>query len=146
MRRVEPAEELVTLESAAALERGIRVIPVLGQGAEMPRAIDLPEDLKGLASLNALEISDTRFRADVDRLIETLEAPIQESPTGSVFVGRDQGMSALKAALDDTLAGLGRLVMLVGKMWIRRPSSTRPVDLLRLREFDGPHQPVNRRA
>ncbi len=149
-RRLEDPEDLVKLEIAAALERGIRVIPVLVQGAQMPRATDLPEDLKGLASRNVLEISDTRFRADVDRLIETLEVPMQVSPTGSVFVGRDQGMAALKAALDDTLAGLGRLAMLVGKNWICRLPRALAVGWLRLHESDGANRPgsgqVNRRA
>ena len=140
VRRLENPEDLVKLEIAAALGRGIRVIPVLVQGTQMPRVTDLPEDLKGLASLNALEISDTRFRADVDRLIEALEAPTHEQPTVSV-VGREWEMSALKAALDDTLAGLGRLAMLVGKIWIRRPSRATAVGLMRLRESDGANRP-----
>lgn len=36
------------------------------------RSADLPNNLQQLASLNALEVSDTRFHADVDRLIEAL--------------------------------------------------------------------------
>ena len=72
---MENPADLVRLEIAAALERDIRVIPVLVQGVQMPLEIELPEDLKGLASRNALEVSDTRFRYDVDRLIEALEAP-----------------------------------------------------------------------
>ena len=35
--------------------------------------------------------------------------------TGSVFVGRQGEMAALKAALDEVLSGKGRLVMLVGE-------------------------------
>ena len=148
-RRLEDPVDLVRLEIATALERGIRVIPVLVQGAQMPQATDLPEDLKRLASRNALEISDTRFRSDVDRLIEALEAPTQERPTGGVFVGQDQEMSAVKAALADTLADLGRLVMLVGE-WICRASRARTVDLPRLRESykanRAGHEPVTSRS
>ena len=43
----------------------------------MPRGTDLPDGLKELASRNALELSDVHFRADVERLIEALEAPTQ---------------------------------------------------------------------
>ncbi len=45
-RRLDQPDDLVRLEIATALERGIRVVPVLLQGAEMPRGIDLPEGLK----------------------------------------------------------------------------------------------------
>jgi len=125
-RRLEDPADLVRLEIATALERDIRVIPVLVQGAEMPRETDLPEDLKGLAHRNALEVSDNRFRSDVEQLIEALDAPITEpladsvfvepvQLSGSGFVGRDREMEELNRALDETLAGHGRLVMLAGE-------------------------------
>ena len=43
-RRLKDPADLVKLEIATALERDIRVIPVLVQGAQMPRIVDLPED------------------------------------------------------------------------------------------------------
>jgi hypothetical protein len=49
------------------------VIPVLVQGAVMPRADQLPGDLAKLARRNALEIGDTRWRYDFDRLMEVIE-------------------------------------------------------------------------
>ena len=39
---------------------------------------------------------------------------------GGVFVGRQREMAELMAALDDAIAGHGRLVMLVGEPGIRR--------------------------
>jgi len=72
-RRLDNPEDFVRLEIATALDRNIRVIPVLVRGATMPRSTDLPDVLKKLSRRNALEISDTRFHYDVDRLIETLE-------------------------------------------------------------------------
>jgi formylglycine-generating enzyme required for sulfatase activity len=72
-RRLDNPEDFVRLEIAAALDRNIRVIPVLVRGATMPRSMDLPDALEKLARRHALEISDTRFHYDVDRLIETLE-------------------------------------------------------------------------
>ena len=74
-RRLDDPEDLVRLEIATALERGIRVLPVLVEGAREPRSLDLPDGLKLLGRCSALELSDTRFRSDVYRLIEALEAP-----------------------------------------------------------------------
>ena len=71
-RRLENPEDLVRLEIAAALERDIRVIPVLVQGARMPVATDLPEGLTALARRNSVEVSDNRFRTDIEQLIEAL--------------------------------------------------------------------------
>jgi hypothetical protein len=42
-------------------------------GAKMPAASALPGPLKGLAQLNAVEISDTRWAYDVGRLIEAVK-------------------------------------------------------------------------
>lgn len=56
-RRLEDPDDMVRLEIATALNRGIPVIPVLVQGAQMPRGNDLPDGLKPLASRNALEVS-----------------------------------------------------------------------------------------
>jgi tetratricopeptide (TPR) repeat protein len=72
--RLTNPEDFVRLEIAAALERNIRIIPVLVQDAPMPRSADLPDDLKRLSRRNALEISDTRFHSDVDRLITVLDS------------------------------------------------------------------------
>jgi hypothetical protein len=45
-RRIDHPEDSVRLEIATALKRNIRVIPVLVDGALMPRSSDLPDDLK----------------------------------------------------------------------------------------------------
>ena len=124
-RRLENPEDLVRLEIATALERDIRVIPVLVQGTRMPVAADLPEGLTALARRNSVEVSDARFRTDIEQLIEALEAPterladtvfVEPAPTtSSTFVGRDREMAELNKALDEALTGQGRLVMLVGE-------------------------------
>ena len=72
-RRLDNPEDFVRLEVAAALQRNVRVVPVLVGGAAMPRMQQLPEPLALLSRRNALEISDTRFHSDVDRLIKALE-------------------------------------------------------------------------
>ncbi len=60
-RRIDSAEDLLRREIAAALRRGILVLPVLGSGASMPEPGDLPEDLRGLSRIQALKMTDMRF-------------------------------------------------------------------------------------
>ncbi len=125
-RRLENPEDLVRLEIATALERDLRVIPVLVQGARMPVATDLPEGLEALARRNSVEVSDNRFRTDIEQLIGALQTPTSDQvadtvfveptqPSDSGFVGRDREMADLRVALDEALSGHGRLVMLVGE-------------------------------
>jgi TIR domain len=72
-RRLDNSEDFVRREIATALRREIRVIPVLVDGAVMPRQNDLPDDLKPLVRRNALPVSDTRFDDDCQRLVTAIE-------------------------------------------------------------------------
>ena len=72
-RRLDDPNDFVFLEVRAALTRDIPVIPLLVDGASMPRPALLPEELQPLAKLSALPISSGSFRADEDALIRTLE-------------------------------------------------------------------------
>ena len=108
-RRLDRPDDLVRLEVASALNRGIQVIPVLVGGAEMPQAADLPHDLLKLARLQALEVSDVRFHHDVHQLIQALDgskAPAARGASGTArraaerFVARWQwGLGALALVL-----------------------------------------------
>ena len=85
-RRLDNPMDFVRLEVGTALERNIRVIPVLVGGSEMPGVEQLPEELATLSRRNAFELSDTRFHSDVDQLVEFLQAPttaLIESPEPS---------------------------------------------------------------
>jgi hypothetical protein len=81
-RRLDDESDYVRLEIATALRNPARatVIPVLVQGARMPAEEELPDDLRPLARRNALVAPDERWRPEVDRLIERLEAVIVSSP------------------------------------------------------------------
>ncbi len=77
-RRLDNPDDFVRLEVEAALARNIRVIPVLVEGARMPRADQLPASLAKLARRNALELSPDRFAADTSRLLKVLERTLAE--------------------------------------------------------------------
>ena len=74
--RIHDSGDFVRLEVAAALKRGMRVIPVLLDNAELPSAAQLPEDLRALLQRNALELRNTGFAADIDRLAGALRESV----------------------------------------------------------------------
>lgn len=80
-RRLEDPHDFIRLETVTALQRGIRVVPVLVGGAFMPRADELPDDLKPLARRQAIEISHKQWEATTAELIRALEAIL--SPVGA---------------------------------------------------------------
>ena len=82
-RRLDSGMDFVRLEIAAALLGNLRVIPILVGGAVMPALEELPEDLKPLARRHAIEISDLRFHADVDRLIRSLRLQSDGQPSAT---------------------------------------------------------------
>lgn len=73
-RRLDDPNDFVRMEVRMALERGVFVVPVLVDGAKMPGAHDLPDDIKPLARINAKVLSDHHFSDDVEQLILTIEA------------------------------------------------------------------------
>jgi len=76
-KRLENPDDYVRTEIATALKRNIRVIPLLIQGAAMPSARELPDDLAPLSRRNAFEIHDSSWRDDIRRLVTALERAIK---------------------------------------------------------------------
>ncbi len=72
-RRLDEPADFVRLETATALKRGIRVVPVLVEGATIPRAEDLPADLAPLVRRQAVELNHKQWEATTGELIGTLE-------------------------------------------------------------------------
>lgn len=76
--RLHDADDYIRLEIATALSRNVKVIPVLVDGAEMPKADDLPNDLKSLVRRNAVEITNRRWDYDANSLLGALrERPLK---------------------------------------------------------------------
>lgn len=67
-RRLDNPHDYVRMELARALDRDIRVYPVLVGGAKMPPQGQLPPDLQPLCERQAYELSESRWGFDIDRL------------------------------------------------------------------------------
>jgi hypothetical protein len=82
------------MEIAAALARDIRVIPVLVDGTSMPKASELPDQVKQLARRQAVEVRQLHFGRDADALVERIREALGGSPgirawRGMVPVAKD---------------------------------------------------------
>ncbi len=109
-RRLDDPADWLRLEVATALKRNIRVVPVLVDGAKMPKGDELPRELESLSRRQAIELSSTRWDYDVDTLVKILEKVLGESP------GRWR-----KGAV---VGGLVVLALLVG--WLEWPRTPPP--------------------
>lgn len=92
--RLQDPRDYVRQEIETALRRHIHVIPVLVQGVTMPEPQDLPESLQPLAERQALPLTDSHWKYDVERLIGILGRGTKEvervSRPKSPFVIREQ--------------------------------------------------------
>lgn len=156
-RRLDNPSDFVRLEILHALEKKILVVPVLVDGARMPDAKSLPDDLKRFSFRNAWEINDMRFHHDVDQLIEALQKmqptlqPVPSLPElerlGPAALGSKTGEQFDKQRTRVTqktlYAGIGAAVVLavvlVGVFnWPKSTPSPQPVPAELSRTYDVP--------
>jgi TIR domain len=78
-RRIDDPDDFVAIEIKAALARNIRVIPVLVEGARMPKAGELPDPLKALARRHGVEVGQLQFGRDAEGLVERVREALNES-------------------------------------------------------------------
>lgn len=117
-RRLDDPDDFVGIELGAALARpGTVVIPVLVDGANMPRADELPDRLKALARRNAMELRNAHFGGDAQRLIRSINA----STGGSGFVGRAAVLAVASCVVLVIAAYM--LLPMVNPLIIPEPSS-----------------------
>ena len=83
-RRLDDPNDFVRLEVEAALSRNTRVVPVLVQGAALPRKEDLPASLAPLVTRQTATLDYTEFHDDVERLCERL-APLIEDDRAAAW-------------------------------------------------------------
>jgi hypothetical protein len=91
-RRLDDPDDLVRFEVQAALERGVRVIPVLVDGARPLRRQQLPHELSTLARLNAFDLSYERYQYDAERLLGLIQRVLSggsDLPSTNEAAGKD---------------------------------------------------------
>ena len=71
--RLDDPNDFIRLETATALKRDIRVVPVLLDGTPMPPTDALPEELRMLTRRQAVEVSHKQWESSTGELIRTLE-------------------------------------------------------------------------
>jgi hypothetical protein len=79
-RRLDDPDDLLRLELERALARGLVIVPACVQAAELPSEDALPASLAPLSSRQGIELRDTAWRDDVDRLTRRLERIADETP------------------------------------------------------------------
>lgn len=80
-RRIDDPRDFVRIEVAAALQRGIPVIPVLLNNTTMPDPEQLPEELRPFAFRNALVLdTGVDFHHHADRLISGIHEIVHGRP------------------------------------------------------------------
>lgn len=78
--RINEKNDWVRLEIATALQRNIRVVPVLLEGASLPDEALLTDDLKPLLRRQSYEISNKRWKYDSEQLIGFLKKILGQAP------------------------------------------------------------------
>jgi hypothetical protein len=114
-RRLDDPKDFVRIEIATALRRGIRVVPILVDGASIPREDELPEDLRPLAKRNGMDLQRMSFDADVARLIRGLglgETPRSPKTSAKAVTPQLQGRLMLWGWLVLAVSGPAMLAAL----------------------------------
>jgi len=136
--RLDEPQDVVRSEVYEALAGGLRVIPILANGAVMPRAETLPEPLRPLSALSAIALRHESFEQDMDRLVDAILrrrrdgfvgrlladhpalAPVIYSLGGliaallALLTGAVLHGALLDRSLEDTFGGSGPVWMLIG--------------------------------
>ena len=105
--RLYEENDFVRIEISAGLERNVRVIPVLVDGAKMPPADKLPESLKGLARRNAAEVSHTRFSDDAGRLADVLARIVNPSEPAPEVEPSPAPQAPIRVPASASVSGVG---------------------------------------
>jgi hypothetical protein len=129
-RRLEATDDFVAIEIAAALTRNIRVIPVLVDGARMPKVGELPKSLKPLVRRQAFDLRHTHFGRDADALIEKISEALGGKP---VKVDRWRVAAGIVVALL-FLGGIGLFAtdMPISLPWAVQPDTREQAEKERL--------------
>ncbi len=117
-RRLENPNDFVRIEVRKGLARGIPVVPVLIDGAQIPRAEQLPYDLQPLVRRNAEFVELRTVEADVARLVNKLgvvpaAGQVIRALTGTLVVTRRTWTKPLDATCQLLANG-----QQIGRIWV----------------------------
>lgn len=110
-RRLDDPQDYVRVEIATALQRDLRVVPVLVDGTAMPGPADLPDSLAALSRRQGVTLADGSWGDDVARLCRAIEEEVQPEMAAAARAARRR-----KAAL--ALAGVLALAVLTAGGWL----------------------------
>jgi hypothetical protein len=105
-RRLENSDDFVRLEIEAALQRKVRIIPILVGKAKMPHPNQLPASLGKLVHRQALELDPNRFEADSLRLVRVVEKTLAEEEARRAKGARRAGAESRLATVETAAASL----------------------------------------
>jgi formylglycine-generating enzyme required for sulfatase activity len=129
-RRLDSENDFVRVEIATALQRDIPVIPILLDGAKIPKAEQLPPDLQGLTARNGLDVRHASFHVDMDRLIGGLKAQSGEPHTPAAMQANpSDGARANRRSAPVLIAGgLAAVCLGAAALWfaMTRPHPVQP--------------------
>jgi hypothetical protein len=77
-RRLDDPDDYVRIEIEAALDRNVRVIPLLIGDVEMPASAELPASLAPLTRRHAIQLSAHRFQDDSEPVLAQIESTLAE--------------------------------------------------------------------
>ena len=92
-RRLDDPDDFVRSEVQTALERGVRVIPVLVDDARPLRRQELPAELHKLPRLNAHTLSYARYKYDTDQLVDLIQRVLTAVNIGAGFAHHGQNLT-----------------------------------------------------
>jgi branched-chain amino acid transport system substrate-binding protein len=116
--RIRDETDPVRLEIETALEKGIPIVPVLVDGAVMPKATDLPDSLRDFSFRNAADVDTGRdFHPHLDRLIRSLDRLVQHTaprPQSSGRAPQPTSIAPRRRLIIATMAGTAAVVGALG--------------------------------
>lgn len=124
-RRLDNPHDWTRVEVATALQRNIRVIPVVLDGTTMPDEPELPDDLKPLARRQAQDLSDKRWHSDIEHLVDTMARipGLQRVPTPAAAAAtapakNETLLEQVKSPLDKAARGVKKTLMIIGGIMV----------------------------
>jgi hypothetical protein len=113
-RRLNNPKDYERIEIAAALQRDIPVIPILLDNTRIPKADQLPDEIKELSLRNGLNVHLASFHSDCDRLIQGLKAQLKFDgpPEKAQHAPLKRSQTQIRAGVLAGVGGIGALLSL----------------------------------